>query len=137
MHNLINLLCKYNGKVARVFCHTNFVDFIIGMETQERPTQVGGCSMVEDDMCEEYYLELTDGRVVHQDGSVDGSPLTQFMRSRGQQVSYRELVTLGLRINTDEERVKVSAQRAEKEIKAVAERMVTNLRADSYRKSHT
>lgn len=136
MHNLINLLCKYNGKVARVVCCQSFVDFITGMRTptQERPTQMGGCPMVEVDMCEEYYLELTDGRVVHQDGSVDESPLTQFMRSRA---VYRELVTLGLRINTDEERVKVSAQRAEKEIKAIAERMAANLRADSYRKSHT
>ena len=59
------------------------------------------------------------------------------MRSRGQEAVYRELVTLGLRINTDEERVKVSAQRAEKEIKAVASRMAADLRAYSYRKSHT
>ena len=116
MNNLINLLDKYDGKVARVLCHPSFVNFITGMgtPTQERPTQVGSYPMVEVEMREEYRLELTDGRVVHQDGSVDESPLTQFMRSRGQQAVYRELVTLGLRINTDEERVKASAQRAEK-----------------------
>ena len=126
MHKLINLLREHNGKVARVvLCHPSFVNFITSMGA---PTQ---------EMREEYQLELTDGRVVHQDGSVDESPLTQFMRSRGQQVVYRELVALGLRINTDEERVKVSAQRAEKEIKAVASRMAANLRADSYRKSRT
>ena len=137
MRNLTNLLRKYNGKVARVFCRPSFVNFIIGMGTQERPTQVGSYPMVEVEMREEYRLELTDGRVVHQDGSVDESPLTQFMRSRGQQAVYRELVTLGLRINTDEGRVKASAQRAEKEIKATITRMVANLRADSYRKSRT
>ena len=139
MNNLMNLLSKYNGKVARVFCRPSFVNFIIGMRTptQERPTQMGGCPMVEVEMREEYRLELTDGRVVHQDGSVDESPLTQFMRSRGQQAVYRELVALGLRIDTDEERVKVSAQRAEKEVKATIERMTANLRTRSYRKSRT
>ena len=128
MHNLINLLREHNGKVARIVCHQSFVDFITNMRT---PTQV------EVEMREEYHLELTDGRVVHQDGSVDESPLTQFMHSGGQRAVYRELVALGLRINTDEERVKVSAQQAEKEIKAVAERMVANLKTHSYRKSHT
>lgn len=138
MNNLISLLSKYNGKVARVLCHPSFVNCVIaGIGTRERPTQVGGCPLIEVDMREEYRLELTDGRIVHQDGSVDESPLIQFMRSRGQKAVYRELVTLGLRINTDEERVKVSAQRAEKEIKATVERMVANLNAHSYRKSHT
>ena len=46
-----------------------------GITTDERP-------MVEVEMREEYLLELTDGRVVHQDGSVDESPLAQFMRSK-------------------------------------------------------
>ena len=138
MNNLINLLSKYNGKVARVVCRSSFVNCMIaGIETQERPTQVGGCPMVEVEMCEEYRLELTDGRVVHQDGSVDESPLTQFMRSRGQQAVYRELVTLGPRIDTDEERVKAPAQQAEKEIKATITRMTANLKTDSYRKSRT
>ena len=73
MNNLTNLLYKYNGKVARIVCHQSFVDFITSMRT---PTQMGGCSMVEVDMREEYHLELTDGRVVHQDGSVDESPST-------------------------------------------------------------
>ena len=59
------------------------------------------------------------------------------MRSRGQKAVYRELVTLGLRVNIDEERVKVSAQRAEKEIKATVERMIANLNTHSYRKSRT
>ena len=77
MNNLINLLSKYNGKVARIVCHQSFVNFIIGMRT---PTQV------EVEMREEYHLELTDGRVVHQDGSVDG-----------------------LRINTDEREVMAAA----------------------------
>lgn len=140
MNNLINLLSKYNGKVARVLCRPSFVNSVIaGMwtPTQERPTQVGGYPMVEIDMREEYRLELIDGRVVHQDGSIDDPQLTQFMRSGGQQAIYRELVMLGLRVNTDEERVKVSAQRAEKEIKATITRMVVNLKTDSYRKSHT
>lgn len=139
MNNLINLLNKYDGKVARVFCRPSFVNSVIGMRTptQERPEAVGGYPMVEVEMREEYRLELTDGRVVHQDGSVDESPLTQSMRSRGQQAIYRELVTLGLHINTDEERVKVSAQRAEKEIKATITRMIANLRTDSYRKFRT
>lgn len=140
MNNLINLIRKHDGKVARVLCRPSFVNSVMasgGAAADERPTQAGGYPMVEIEMREEYRLELTDRRVVHQDGSVDESPLTQLMRSRGQQVVYRELVTLGLRIDTDEERVKVAARRAEKEIKAVASRMVANLRAASYRKSHT
>lgn len=140
MNNLINLLNKYNGKVARVLCRPSFVNSVIassGAAADERPERVGGRPLVEVDMREEYRLELTDGRVVHQDGSVDESPSTQFMRSQGQQAIYRELVALGLRINTDEERVKVSAQRAEKEIEATVERMVANLKTDSYRKSRT
>ena len=68
MNNLINLLSKYNGKVARIVCHQSFVNLIIGMRT---PTQV------EVEVREDYHLELTDGRVVHQDGSVDELPLTQ------------------------------------------------------------
>ena len=78
MNNLINLLRKYNGKVARVLCHQSFVDFVAGV--REHPTQMDGCPTVEVEMREEYSLELTDGRVVHQDGSVDESPLTQSMR---------------------------------------------------------
>ena len=74
MNNLINLLSKYNGKVARIVCHQSFVNFIIAMRT---PTQVGNYPLVEVEMREEYHLELTDGRVVHQDGSVDELPLTQ------------------------------------------------------------
>ena len=118
MNNLINLLRKYNGKVARVLCHQSFVDFVAGV--REHPTRMDGCPTVEVEMREEYSLELTDGRVVHQDGSVDESPLTQSMR-----------------IGIDEERVKVSAQRAEKEIKATTTRMGANLKTDSYRKSRT
>ena len=140
MNNLMNLLSKYNDKVLRVFCRPSFVNSVMassGAAADERPERVGGRPLIEIDMREEYRLELTDGRVVHQDGSVDESPLTQFMRSRGQKAVYRELVTLGLRVNTDEERVKVSAQRAGKEIKATVERMVANLNAHSYRKSHT
>lgn len=140
MNNLMNLLSKYNDKVLRVFCRPSFVNSVMissGAAADERPERVGGRPLVEVDMREEYRLELTDGRVVHQDGSIDESPLTQFMRSRGQQAVYRELVTLGLRINTDEERVKVSAQRAEKEIKATVERMIANLDTHSYRKSRT
>ena len=138
MNNLISLLSKYNGKVARVLCHPSFVNCVIaGIDTRERPTQVGGCPMAEVEMREEYRLELTDGRVVHQDGSVDESPLTQFMRSRGQEAVYRELVTLGLRAGGDEHRVKIAVRRAEREVKAVANHMIANLRADSYRKSHT
>ena len=96
MNNLMNLLSKYNDKVLRVFCRPSFVNFIIGMRTptQERPTQVGNYPMVEVEMREEYRLELTDGRVVHQDGSIDDSVYAQ-------QAVYRELVTLGLRINTN------------------------------------
>ena len=71
------------------------------------------------------------------DGNVDESLLTQFMCGRGRQAIYHELVTLGLRIDIDEERVKASAQQAEKEIKATVIRMIVNLRTDSYRKSHT
>ena len=140
MNNLMNLLSKYNNKVLRVFCRPSFVNSVMassGAAADERPERVGGRPLVEVDMREEYRLELTDGRVVHQDGSIDESPLTQFMRSRGQRAVYRELVTLGLRINTDEERVKVSAQRGEKEIKATVERMVANLNTRSYRKSRT
>ena len=140
MNNLINLLCKYNDKVLRVFCRPSFVNSVMinsGAAADERPERVGGRPLVEVEMREEYRLELTDGRVVHQDGSIDESPLTQFMRSRGQRAVYRELVTLGLRINTDEGRVRVSAQRAEKEIKATAERMIANLNTRSYRKSRT
>ena len=140
MNNLMNLLSKYDDKVLRVFCRPSFVNSVMissGAAADERPERVGGRPLIEVDMREEYRLELTDGRVVRQDGSIDESPLTQFMRSRGQKAVCRELVTLGLRINTDEGRVKVSAQRAEKEIEATVERMVANLRADSYRKSHT
>ena len=61
MNNLINLLSKYNGKVARIVCHQSFVNFTIGVRT---PTQV------EVEVREEYHLELTDGRV-------DELPLTQ------------------------------------------------------------
>lgn len=117
MNNLMNLLSKYNDKVLRVLCRPSFVNSVMassGAAADERPERVGGRPLIEIDMREEYRLELTDGRVVHQDGSVDESPLTQFMRSRGQKAVYRELVTLGLRVNVDEERVKVSAQRAEK-----------------------
>ena len=137
MNNLINLLRKYDGKVARVLCRPSFVNSVMasgGAAADERPERVGGRPLVEVEMREEYRLELTDGRVVHQDGSVDESPSAQFMRSGGQQAIYRELVALGLRINTDEERVEASAQRAEKEIKATITRMVANLRTDSYRK---
>ena len=141
MNNLMNLLNKYNDKVLRVFCRPSFVNSVMasnGAAADERPERVGGRPMVEIDMREEYRLELTDGRVVHQDGSIDESPLTQFMRSGGgQQAVYRELVTLGLRIDTDEERVEVYAQQAEKEIKATIARMVANLRTRSYRKSRT
>ena len=140
MNNLMNLLSKYNDKVLRVFCRPSFVNSVMassGAAADERPERVGGRPMVEIDMREEYRLELTDGRVVHQDGSIDESPLTQFMRSDGQQAVYRELVTLGLRIDTDEERVEVYAQQAEKEIKATIERMAANLRTRSYRKSRT
>lgn len=140
MNNLMNLLSKYNDKVLRVFCRPSFVNSVMassGAAADERPERVGGRPMVEVEMREEYRLELTDGRVVHQDGSVDESPLIQFMRSGGQKAIYRELVTLGLQVNADEERVKISARRAEKEIKAAASRMVANLRADSYRKSRT
>lgn len=88
MNNLISLLRKHNGKVSRVFCRPSFVNSVIaGIGTRERPTQVGGYPMIEIDMREEYRLELTDGRVVHQDGSVDESPLTQFMRSRGRYIA--------------------------------------------------
>ena len=135
MNNLINLLREYNGKVARVLCHQSFVDFVAGV--REHPTQMDGCPMVEVEMREDYWLELTDGRVVHQDGSVDESPLTQSMRSRVQEAVYRELVTLGLQVNADEHRVEVAARLAEKEIKAVASRMAANLKTDSYRKSRT
>ena len=110
MNNLMNLLSKYNDKVLREFCRPSFVNSVMassGAAADERPERVGGRPMVEIDMREEYRLELTDGRVVHQDGSIDESVYAQ-------QAVYRELVTLGLRINTDEERVKVSAQRAEK-----------------------
>ena len=140
MNNLINLLSKYDDKVLRVFCSPSFVNSVMasdGVAADERPKWAGGRPMTEIEMQGEYHLELTDGRIVHQDGSIDGSPLTQFMRSRGREAVYRELVTLGLRVDTDEERVKVSARRAEKEIMAIASRMVANLRADSYRKSRT
>ena len=140
MNNLMNLLSKYNDKVLRVLCRPSFVNCVMassGAAADERPERVGGRPMVEIDMREEYRLELTDGRVVHQDGSIDESPLIQLMHSRGQRAVYRELVTLGLRINIDEERVKVSAQRAEKEIKAPITRMIANLNTDSYRKSRT
>ena len=103
--------------MLRVFCRPSSVNSVrasSGAAADDRPGRVGGRPLIEIDMREEYRLELTDGRVVHQDGSVDESPLTQFMRSRGQKAIYRELVTLGLRVNTDEERMKVSAQRAEK-----------------------
>ena len=80
MNNLMTLLSKYGGKVARVFCRPSRA--IAGIGTRQRPTQVGGYPMVEVDMREEYRIELTDGRVVHQDGSVDESPLIHSMRSK-------------------------------------------------------
>lgn len=140
MNNLMNLISKYDDKVLRVLCRPSFVNSVMasdGIAADERPKWAGGRPMVEIDMREEYRLELTDGRVVHQDGSIDESPLTQFMRSRGQRAVYRELVTLGLQANADEYMVEAAAQRAEKEIKAIITRMVANLKTDSYRKSRT
>lgn len=65
MYNLINILREHNGKVARVvLCRPSFA--FLRTPTQERPTQVGSYPMVEDEMREEYQIELTDGRVVHQ-----------------------------------------------------------------------
>ena len=140
MNSLMSLISKYDDKVLRVLCRPSFVNSVMasdGIAADERPKWACGRPMVEIDMHEEYRLELNDGRVVHQDGSVDESPLTQFMRSRGQQAVYRELVMLGLRIGIDEGRVKAYAQRTEKEIKATVTRMIANLKTDSYRKSHT
>ena len=68
MNNLINLLRKYNGKVARVLCRPSFVNSVMmndGIGADERPKWAS-----------------TGGRVVHQDGSIDDPPLAQFMRSR-------------------------------------------------------
>ena len=68
MNNLINLLRKYNGKVARVLCSPSFMN---SMMAQPLTNALSGRPLVEVDIREEYRLELTDGRVVHQDGSVD------------------------------------------------------------------
>ena len=87
MNNLMNLLSKYNDKVLRVSCRPSFVNSVMassGAAAYERPERVGGRPIVEVEMREEYRLELTDGRVVHQDGSIDESPLIQFVHRRGQ-----------------------------------------------------
>ena len=57
------------------------------------------------------------------------------MCSRGRQAAYREPVTLGLRINTDEREVMAAVQRAEKEVEATIEYIAANLNTHSYRKS--
>ena len=118
MNNLMNLISKYDDKVLRVLCRPSFVNSVMasdGIAADERPKWAGGRPMVEIDMREEYRLELNDGRVVHQDGSVDESPLTQFMRSRGQEALCRELIATGPRVNTNECKVVAAARRAERQ----------------------